>query len=153
MAFSLEDTDLKAQLTQMGFGLEEVREMRQQLTVAEQAVGRLHGMVARVEACLQPPAPAPVPTEAQVVAQERLIPVTDWPKFHSWPRVSSLRHFIFNARHNGFEPVIRRIGKRVLIRESAFFQWIDQHNGKSTQPGMPTPTARSLARKQGRLKV
>ncbi len=54
----------------------------------------------------------------------RLIPVTQWP--HPWPTVSGLRHLIFFAETNGFKKVIRRIGRRVLIDEKAFFAWADQ---------------------------
>lgn len=58
----------------------------------------------------------------------RLLTITQWPKYHSWPSSSGLRHLIFYSKKNGFEKVIRRAGKRVLIDESAFFQWIDQRN-------------------------
>lgn len=37
-----------------------------------------------------------------------------------------LRTLIFNARSNGFDKVIRRIGGRVLIKLSAFNQWIEE---------------------------
>ena len=60
--------------------------------------------------------------------QRKLIPVTKWPEHHSWPTVTGLRHFIFNARTNGFDKVIRRVGARILIDEQAFFQWIDEQN-------------------------
>lgn len=56
----------------------------------------------------------------------RLIPVTDWSKFHPWPPIGGLRHLVFFAKDNGFDQVIRRIGRRVLIDEAAFFQWVDE---------------------------
>jgi len=37
-----------------------------------------------------------------------------------------LRHLIFNAGSNGFDAVVRRIGRRVLIDETAFFAWVDR---------------------------
>lgn len=40
-----------------------------------------------------------------------------------------LRALIFNARFNGFDKVIRRIGGRVLIKLSAFNQWVEEKNG------------------------
>ena len=58
-----------------------------------------------------------------------LIPATDWNKNHSWPPIGGLRHLIFNAEKNGFNKVIRRIGRRVLIDEQAFFDWVDEQNG------------------------
>jgi len=60
----------------------------------------------------------------------RLIPVSDWPEHHAWPPVGGLRHLIFNAKSNGFNKVIRRIGRRVLIDEAAFFNWVDTQGGK-----------------------
>jgi hypothetical protein len=56
----------------------------------------------------------------------RLIPVTEWPKVHSWPPIGGLRHLIFNAKSNGINVAIRRVGRRVLIDEAAFFQWIEE---------------------------
>jgi hypothetical protein len=55
----------------------------------------------------------------------RLIPANEWDKHHEWPPLGGLRHLIFHAKANGFEAVIRRSGRRVLIDEQAFFQWID----------------------------
>lgn len=59
----------------------------------------------------------------------RYIPLIDWPKHHSWPPVGGLRHLVFYADTNGFDKVIRRAGRRVLIDEQAFFQWLDEQNG------------------------
>ena len=59
----------------------------------------------------------------------RLIPLTDWPKIHPWPKLGGLPHLVFNARENGFDRVIRRVGRRVLIDEAAFFAWVEEQNG------------------------
>lgn len=56
----------------------------------------------------------------------RLIPVTAWNEFHPWPPVGGLRHLVFHAKQNGFEQVVRRAGRRVLIDEAAFFRWVSQ---------------------------
>ena len=37
---------------------------------------------------------------------------------------SSIRRHIFNAKQNGLEPHIRRIGRKVLINVAGFRQWI-----------------------------
>lgn len=37
--------------------------------------------------------------------------------------------WFFYADQNGFDKVIRRAGRRVLIDEQAFFQWLDEQNG------------------------
>ena len=54
----------------------------------------------------------------------RLIPVTKWNEYHEWPPIGGLRHLIFYAETNGFDKVIRRAGRRVLIDEDAFFEWV-----------------------------
>ena len=61
----------------------------------------------------------------------RLIPVPKWNDYHDWPPQGGLRHLIFNAEKNGFNSVIRRIGRRVLIDEAAFFQWVKEQQDVS----------------------
>ncbi len=63
------------------------------------------------------------------MSSNHLIPVTAWNKHHPWPPIGGLRHLIFNAKSNGFDKVIRRCGRRVLIDEQAFFAWADQQGG------------------------
>ncbi len=63
----------------------------------------------------------------------RFIPVTKWNDYHSWPPQGGLRHLIFNAKENGFDAVIRRKGRRVLIDEQAFFKWMNDNN-EGVQP-------------------
>lgn len=60
---------------------------------------------------------------------KRLIPVPKWNQYHEWPPQGGLRHLIFYANTNGFDRVIRRVGRRVLIDEDAFFNWVES-NGK-----------------------
>ncbi len=60
----------------------------------------------------------------------RLIPVTQWNDHHAWPPIGGLRHLIFHADKNGFDTVIRRCGRRVLIDEQAFFQWVEQQSNR-----------------------
>ena len=57
-------------------------------------------------------------------ANTRLIPVTRWNDHHDWPPQGGLRHLIFNEKSNGFDAVVRRVGRRVLIDEAAFFEWV-----------------------------
>lgn len=56
----------------------------------------------------------------------RLIPASSWNEHHAWPPAGGLRHLIFFAKSNGFNTVIRRVGRRVLIDEAAFFAWVEQ---------------------------
>lgn len=62
------------------------------------------------------------------VSKTRLIPLTEWPKYHVYPPLGGLRHLVFHAKSNGFEVVIKRVGRRVLIDEAAFFNWVDSKN-------------------------
>ncbi len=61
----------------------------------------------------------------------RLIPLTEWPKYHEWPPIGGLRHLVFHADSTGFNQVVRRVGRRVLIDENAFFAWVNANNPKS----------------------
>ena len=54
----------------------------------------------------------------------RLIPVTKWLDFHVWPTTSSLRRMIRKGKETGFERCVIRIGKRLLIDEKKFFEWV-----------------------------
>ena len=58
-------------------------------------------------------------------ASPKLIPVTQWSKYHDYPKLSRLRNLIFYAETNGFQKCIRRIGRSVLINEEEFFKWAD----------------------------
>jgi len=60
--------------------------------------------------------------------KKRLIPITEWNKFHCWPPVGGLRHLVFHAETNGFNKVVKRVGRRVLIDETAFFKWTEDQN-------------------------
>jgi hypothetical protein len=59
-----------------------------------------------------------------------LIPVTAWNDHHPWPPVGGLRHLIFNAGNNGFDAVVRRCGRRVLIDEAEFFAWVARQGAR-----------------------
>lgn len=60
----------------------------------------------------------------------RLIPLTKWPEYHPYPPIGGLRHLVFFAQENGFHEVIRRVGRRILIDEAAYFRWVQMRNPK-----------------------
>jgi hypothetical protein len=62
----------------------------------------------------------------------RLIALTDWNDYHSWPPQGGLRHLVFHAKTNKFDQVVRRIGRRVLIDEAAFFEWASKNGGSQS---------------------
>ncbi len=72
---------------------------------------------------------APRNTPVASTAQTRLIPLTDWNQHHAWPPIGGLRHLVFFERTNGFHKVVRRVGRRVLIDEAAFFAWVNSNGG------------------------
>jgi len=59
----------------------------------------------------------------------RYIPASRWNNYHDWPPPGGLRYLIFHENENGFHVCVRRIGRRVLIDEAAFFEWVEI-NGK-----------------------
>lgn len=61
----------------------------------------------------------------------RYIPVPDWSKHHEWPNLGGLRFLIYNKDKNGFAKVVKKVGKRVLIDEAAFFEWVEEKNKQS----------------------
>jgi hypothetical protein len=70
------------------------------------------------------------------ILHTRYIPVPNWEKHHEWPRIGGLRNLIFNRHKNGFDKfgVVKKVGKRVLIDEVAFFEWVSIQ-GTRTQGG------------------
>ncbi len=69
--------------------------------------------------------------EVVMTHNRRLIPVTKWSQYHDYPTEPGLRWLIFNGEKNGFSEVIRRVGRRVLIDEQSFFDWVDGNDGRS----------------------
>lgn len=60
---------------------------------------------------------------------KELISLVEWNKYFSYPSYGYLRQIISNADKNGFNKVIRRIGKRIYLKVDAFFEWVDEQNG------------------------
>jgi len=58
-----------------------------------------------------------------------LLQVGSWPKYFDWPSVAGLRWLIFNAERNGFDRVIRRCGRRLLLSTHEFAQWVESQQG------------------------
>ncbi len=60
----------------------------------------------------------------------RLIPVPKWNDHHEYPALGGLRGLIFNRETNGFDKVVKKVGRRVLIDEQAFFTWVEEQQSK-----------------------
>lgn len=56
----------------------------------------------------------------------KLIPLTAWSATHNYPPLGQLRALVFHSKTNGFDKVIRRVGKRILIDETEYFRWVDE---------------------------
>jgi hypothetical protein len=61
-------------------------------------------------------------------ATQRFIPLVDWPKYHPWPPIGGLRHLVFHSASNGFRRVYKKCGRRILIDEQKFFEFLEQKN-------------------------
>lgn len=59
----------------------------------------------------------------------KLLTVSQWNEYHSWPPIGGLRHLIFNEKTNGFSQAFKRVGRRVLIDETEFFACVARQNG------------------------
>jgi hypothetical protein len=60
--------------------------------------------------------------------QSRLIPLQKWNDIHAWPPIGGLQHLRFNCKTNGFAAAFKKVGRRVLIDERAFFAAVDAQN-------------------------
>lgn len=61
----------------------------------------------------------------------RLIPVPKWNDFHPYPAPGGLRGLVFHRETNGFSKVVKKVGRRVLIDEDAFFAWVAEQNANA----------------------
>ncbi len=67
------------------------------------------------------------------MSHKRLLSLNDWAKEKPWPPLGGLRHLVFHSKTNGFDKVIKRIGRRVLIDEEAFYRWVESKNPSSKE--------------------
>lgn len=66
-------------------------------------------------------------------SNRRLIPLTKWGESHQWPPLGGLRHLVFNSKENGFDAVVVRVGRRILLDETAFFAWVDSQRANGQE--------------------
>lgn len=65
--------------------------------------------------------------------QNRMIPLSKWNQYHDWPSIAGLRAYAFMRDANGFNQVIRKVGRRLLICEKSFFEWVELQKLESTR--------------------
>lgn len=56
--------------------------------------------------------------------ENRLIPLSEWNRFHEWPPQGGLRHLRHHCKSNGFKDAFVKCGRRVLVAEKEFFEAI-----------------------------
>lgn len=57
-----------------------------------------------------------------------LIPVSKWNEHFTYPTVGAIRQFIFYNTDHFNTRVIRKMGKRLYIKVSAFNEWVESNN-------------------------
>ncbi len=63
-------------------------------------------------------------------AQRYLLTVPQFADAHPAFPISSLRWLLYQRKGNGLHKAVVRVGRRVLIDEARFFQWIAEQNGE-----------------------
>lgn len=66
--------------------------------------------------------------EQSTLATNRFFTVKQFAKEKGFISESGLRWLIFNADRNGFDKVIKRIGKKIVLDYCAFESWIEETN-------------------------
>lgn len=64
------------------------------------------------------------------MTERSVLTVSQLAKKHPAFREGGIRHWIFHGEKNGFKNVLRRIGRKILIDEQLFFDWLDKQNNK-----------------------
>lgn len=52
---------------------------------------------------------------------------------YPWLTLGGVRHFLFFSKQNGLHTAIKRMGRKVLIDEDRFFNWIEEHNKRNSK--------------------
>lgn len=55
----------------------------------------------------------------------RLLTVSQFVEKHSWATKGGLRGLLFNRRKNGLDAAVVRLGRKLLLDEEQFFQWLE----------------------------
>lgn len=71
----------------------------------------------------------PMQMEVSLMVSERLRTLRQLAERNPAFTEGALRWHVFNAKTNGLDSAIVRIGRRVLIDEQAFSQWLERHRG------------------------
>lgn len=72
--------------------------------------------------------PIVFPFSNPIQPHQNLFTVRQFAEKHSFITEGALRNSIFFAKTNGMEKVMKRIGRKILIDENAYFEWIEKNN-------------------------
>ncbi len=56
-------------------------------------------------------------------------------KKYPWLTEGGLRHFLFHMDENGLHRAVKKMGRRILIDEDEFFNWIELQSKRPTNGG------------------
>ncbi len=56
-------------------------------------------------------------------------------KKYPWLTEGGIRHFLFHMNENGLHRAVKKMGRRILIDEDEFFNWIEEQSVRSTKGG------------------
>lgn len=60
-----------------------------------------------------------------VTPPTRLLTVSQFVEKHTWATKGGLRALLFNRKKNGLDVAVVRLGRRLLLDEGQFFQWLE----------------------------
>ena len=66
-----------------------------------------------------------IESDAEKIAASNYLTPKQLPQKYPAFTESSIRYMIFHEHSNGFHRCIRRVGKKILISEKNFIQWIE----------------------------
>lgn len=63
--------------------------------------------------------------------------LSDWNKYFQYPKLNSFRQMLFHNKYNGkyvgLDKTVRKIGSRIFIKISTFFEWLDNQTDEVAQ--------------------
>lgn len=65
-----------------------------------------------------------------LTTDKKYLSVSQLAERHPAFSASAIRHLIFDSKSNGFDSVVCRIGRKLVLEESAFESWVLQQQKK-----------------------
>ncbi len=69
-------------------------------------------------------------TPRNIESMKKYLSVTQLSERHPAFSPSAIRHLIFDSNSNGFRSVIFRIGRKLVLEETAFEEWVREQSQK-----------------------